>query len=88
MSSSTAATPTRQGIWLQMNTERIPYTFELRLQCALIERQDPASIFTLVATAADALEDQDTLAYATTSQMIGELQVLHNAFYSLMPNHQ
>lgn len=50
------------------------------MQCALIERRDPASIFTQIATAADALEDQDTLAYATTSQMIGGLQALLNAF--------
>ena len=67
---------TRQGIWLQTTTELIPRTYEARLQCALIERQDPVSISTQIATAADGMEDQDTLAYATASQMIGELQEL------------
>jgi hypothetical protein len=55
--------------------------------CA-IERQGPASIFTLIATAADALEDQGILAYATVSQMIGELQELLNALNSLVLSHQ
>ena len=35
----------------------------------------------------NAPEDQDSLAYAIACQMIGELQGLLNAFYSLTPNY-
>ena len=62
MSSSPAATASRQAIWLKMIIERRQRHYATRSLRAT-QRQDPASIFTLVATAADALEDQDTLAY-------------------------
>ena len=62
-----------------MTIEHRPRHYATRLLRA-IYRQGPASIITLVATPADALEDQDTLAYATASQMIGELQAPLKAF--------